>query len=167
MLKKAVFLDRDGVLNQDLGYVHKIRDIKWIDGAIDTIKLFNKLNYLVFVVTNQSGVARNYYSEDDVIKLHLWMKDFLKKNGAVVNQFSYCPHYPLAKIEKYRKDCFCRKPNPGMIVKLINSWQIDKKVSFLIGDKISDVEAANTAGIQGYKFNCENLFKYTKDIMDL
>ena len=103
MLKKAVFLDRDGVLNQDLGYVHKIRDIKWIDGAIDTIKLFNKLNYLVFVVTNQSGVARNYYSENDVIKLHLWMKDFLKKmeQSSINSLIVLIIHYQkLKNIEK-------------------------------------------------------------------
>ena len=165
MFKSAVFLDRDGVINKDLGYVFKIDDVEWINGSIEAIKLLNKKNYHVFVVTNQSGVARNFYSENDVNKLHSWMKSTLKSKNAIINEFSYCPHHPNAINKKYRKKCNCRKPEPGMIDKIIKNWQIDRKSSFLIGDNDTDIEAAYKAKINGYKFTSNNLLYFVKSII--
>ena len=165
MFKSAVFLDRDGVINKDLGYVFKIDDVEWISGSIEAIKLLNKKNFLVFVVTNQSGVARNFYSENDVNKLHRWMKNILKEKNAIINEFSYCPHHPDAINKKYRKEGNCRKPNPGMIDKIIKNWQIDRKSSFLIGDNDTDIEAAYKAKINGYKFTSNNLLQFVQNII--
>ena len=160
-MRRAVFLDRDGVINVDSGYVYKIQDIKWVEGAIETIKRFNEMNFLVFVVTNQSGVGRNYYSEKDVETLHLWMKDFLEERNALIQDFSYCPHHPNAKLRKYKINCNCRKPNPGLILSIVKKWDININKSFLIGDKESDIEAAKNAGMKGYKFNSQNLLNFT------
>ena len=165
MFKSAVFLDRDGVINKDLGYVFKIDDVEWISGSIEAIKLLNKKNFLVFVVTNQSGVARNFYSENDVNKLHSWMKNILKEKNAIINEFSYCPHHPDAINKKYRRECNCRKPNPGMIDKIIKNWQVDRKSSFLIGDNDTDIEAAYKAKINGYKFTSNNLLQFVQNII--
>ena len=165
MFKSAVFLDRDGVINKDLGYVFKIDDVEWISGSIEAIKLLNKKNFLVFVVTNQSGVARNFYSENDVKKLHRWMKNILKEKNAIINEFSYCPHHPDAINRKYRRECNCRKPNPGMIDKIIKNWQIDRKSSFRIGDNDTDIEAAYKAKINGYKFTSNNLLQFVQNII--
>ena len=167
MLRKAVFLDRDGVINKDFGYVYKISDIVWVDGVIETIKLFNKKNYLVFVITNQSGIGRNFYTESDVIKLHIWMKNYLEKENAIIDEFCFCPHHPDACLDKYKIDCKFRKPNAGMITSFIQRFKLDKNLSFLIGDKDSDIKAAENAGIKGYKFNSENLFNFTISNIDL
>ena len=165
MLRSAVFLDRDGVINKDFGYVYKISDIEWIEGVIEAIQYFNNNNYLVFVVTNQSGVARKLYTEADVISLHLWMNNYLRKRNALLSEIRYCPHHPNALINRYKKICNCRKPNPGMILSLIKNWNIDKSSSFLIGDKESDIKAAKNAGIGGYMFESSNLNKFVVSIM--
>jgi D-glycero-D-manno-heptose 1,7-bisphosphate phosphatase len=158
--RPAVFLDRDGVLNIDKGYVYRKEDFIWIDGAKEAVKLLNDLNFYVFVVTNQSGVARGYYTEDDIQKLHQWMNDELSKIGASVNSFYYCPHLPEAVIEKYRVSCDCRKPAPGLILQAMNDWPIDKEKSLMIGDNNKDVEAAKNAGIKGHLFAGNNLYEY-------
>jgi D-glycero-D-manno-heptose 1,7-bisphosphate phosphatase len=158
--KPAVFLDRDGVLNIDKGYVYRKEDFIWIDGAKEAVKLLNDLNFYVFVVTNQSGVARGYYTEDDIQKLHQWMNEELSKIGASVNGFYYCPHLPEALIEKYRVSCDCRKPAPGLILQAMNDWPIDKEKSFMIGDNNKDIEAAKNAGIKGHLFTGNNLYEY-------
>ena len=164
LLKKpAVFFDRDGVLNVDKEYIYRQEDFTWVDGAIDAIKLLNDMDYYVFVITNQSGVARGYYTEDDVIKLHSWMNEELKKSGAMIHGFYYCPHLPEAAIEKYRIQCECRKPAPGMILQAMNEWPVDKEKSFLIGDSGRDVEAAENAGIKGYLFEGGNLLTFLKN----
>ena len=117
-------------------------------------------------MTNQSGVAaRNFYSENDVNKLHSWMKSTLKSKNAIINEFSYCPHHPNAINKKYRKKCNCRKPEPGMIDKIIKNWKIDRKSSFLIGDNNTDIEAAYKAKINGYKFTSNNLLYFVKSII--
>lgn len=157
----AVFFDRDGVLNVNLGFVYLPEDFHWIDGAIKTIKFFNNAKYLVFVVTNQSGVARGYYTEHDVQQLHKWMNAELAKQAAHIDAFYYCPHYPDAKLEQYRKICQCRKPMPGLIQQAIQEWPVKPTQSFLIGDMDTDLKAAATAGIKGYLFNEENLFNFS------
>lgn len=159
---KAVFFDRDNTLTHDKGYTFKVSDLSWIDGAKRTILHFNKINFKVFVVTNQSGVARGYYSEDDVACFHRAMQEDLCGIGAKVDRFIYCPHLKSSKIKNYAKDCDCRKPKPGMITKMITKFDLCRSQSFLVGDSPSDVDAAHAAGISGYLFDQKNLWYYVK-----
>lgn len=159
----AAFFDRDGVLNVDHGYTYRQEDFQWMPGAVETIKYYNEHNYLVIVITNQSGVARGYYTEEDVKKLHRYMATELKKQGAHIDAFYYCPHHLAGKIEKYTKACNCRKPAPGMIHAALGEWLIDKEKSFVIGDKPSDVATAEAVGMKGHLFVGNNLFKYVKE----
>ena len=157
MSKPAIFFDRDGVLNVDVGYLYKIEDFQWIDGAIQAIKYFNDKGYYVFVITNQSGVARGYYKEEDIRKLHQWMNKELAKYGAHIDEFFYCPHHIKGIVPEYSFDCECRKPKIGMIKQALEKYDIHLAGSLLIGDKESDIECAENAGIKGLKFNAEKL----------
>jgi len=165
-LKPAAFLDRDGVLNADTGYVHKPEDFRWIDGAIDTIKLLNEKGYLTIVVTNQSGVARGHYPEQAVIDLHAWMNTQLGAQGARIDAFYFCPHHPEGTIAAYRQRCHCRKPAPGMLLRACAQWPIDKAGSFLVGDKESDLKAATAAGIKAYLFDHPSLLPFVRQITE-
>lgn len=160
LLRPAVFFDRDGVINVDTGYVYLVKDFIWIDGAKEAIRYMNQKNFLVFIVTNQSGIARGYYKERHVNELHFWINKELRKIGAHIDGFYYCPHHPEAKIEQYRKMCNCRKPAAGLILKAFKEWPINTKKSILIGDKETDIEAANNAGIKGYLFNKINIYEF-------
>ena len=152
MLKPAAFLDRDGVINIDKGYVSKIADFEWMNGAIDAIKLLNNNNFLVFVVTNQSGIARGYYSEEDVIALHMYIYIELEKKGTLIDDFFYSPYHPDFP-NLFSELSSLRKPNTGMLEMAARKWSFDKSSSFLIGDKNSDLECANRFGIKGYKLS--------------
>jgi D-glycero-D-manno-heptose 1,7-bisphosphate phosphatase len=146
-LRPAVFFDRDGTLNDDLGYVHRLEDFHWLPGAKDAIRRLNAAGIYVFVVTNQSGVARGLFEEDAVAALHARMREALHEVGAGIDDFRYCPHHPDVGIGPYRRVCTCRKPAPGMILDLIAHWPIDKARSVMVGDKAIDVEAGRAAGI--------------------
>jgi D-glycero-D-manno-heptose 1,7-bisphosphate phosphatase len=146
-LRPAVFLDRDGTLNEDFGYVHRFEDFRWLPGAKDAIRRLNAAGVYVFVVTNQSGVARGLFEEDAVTVLHAGMLEDLRKLGAGIDDFRYCPHHPDVGIDPYRRICACRKPAPGMILDLIAHWPVDPARSVMVGDKAIDVEAGRTAGI--------------------
>lgn len=161
--KPAVFFDRDGVLNVDHGYTYRQQDFVWMTGAIQTIRFFNEHNYQVFVVTNQSGIARGYYSEEDVVLLHKFMNTELNKEGVHIDAFYYCPHHIDGKILKYQKACKCRKPAPGMIHRACQDWSVDIENSFVIGDRTSDIEAANNAGMRGFLFDGDNLYEFVKE----
>ncbi|MBM7866702.1 D-glycero-beta-D-manno-heptose 1,7-bisphosphate 7-phosphatase [Heliobacterium gestii] len=163
--RKAVFFDRDGVINQDIGYLYKIEDFVWNEGAQAAIKRLHQAGYLVIVVTNQSGVARGYYEEAQVVQLHQWMNEELGKVGAHIDDFFYCPHHPEAKVEAYRKRCDCRKPAPGMLVRAQAKWNIDFNDSFLVGDKPRDIEAANRANVAGYLFEGGSLCSFIDGIL--
>ncbi|MDA9508815.1 D,D-heptose 1,7-bisphosphate phosphatase [Bradyrhizobium sp. CCBAU 11386] len=163
MNRPAVFFDRDGVLNEDIGYLYERTKFRWTPGAREAVKAVNDVGYLAFVVTNQSGVARGLYKEADVRDLHAWMAEELAKIGAHIDAFEYCPHHPEATIEPYRRSCTCRKPGPGMITNLMKRFQVDPVRSFLIGDKLSDVEAAAGAGIRGYLFEGSDLQQFIKN----
>jgi D-glycero-D-manno-heptose 1,7-bisphosphate phosphatase len=152
LTRPAVFFDRDGVINQDLGYIHRSDQVIWIDGAKQAIKRCNDLGHFVFVVSNQAGVARGYYAEADIAKLHAWMNRELAAAGAHIDAFEYCPHHEEASIERYRRACRRRKPEAGMITDLLDSRPVNRARSFLIGDKDSDIEAATKAGIAGFRF---------------
>jgi len=143
----AVFLDRDGTLNHDTGYVHRIADFCWLPGAINAIRRLNEGGYYVFVVTNQAGVARGMYDEAAVNDLHRWMNEELRAAGAHVDDIRYCPHHPQANVAAYRTACSCRKPAPGMLLDLMNCWPVVRKGSIMIGDKESDAAAGRAAGI--------------------
>ena len=155
----AAFLDRDGVLNQDKGFIRRPGEFLWIDGAMEAVQHLNSLGYLVFVVTNQSGVARGYYDEKDVKRLHRWINEELGKIGAHVDAFYYCPHHPEATEHAYRRACECRKPSPGMLLQAMAEWPVQRSGSFLIGDQRRDIEAAEAAEIPGHLFEGGNLLE--------
>jgi D-glycero-D-manno-heptose 1,7-bisphosphate phosphatase len=141
MQNRAIFLDRDGVINIDKGYVYKQEDFVFTDGIFEALKYFQKSGYLLFVVTNQSGIARGYYSKSDFLKLTEYMLDEFAKKEIRITKLYYCPHSP----EAY---CQCRKPNPKMLFDAKKEFDIDMKASWLIGDKQSDIQAAMNAGIE-------------------
>jgi D-glycero-D-manno-heptose 1,7-bisphosphate phosphatase len=158
----VVFLDRDGVLNADIGYLWRKEDFIWIPGAPEAVRLFNQRGWQVVVVTNQSGVARGYYEESDVQLLHDWMNEELAKHDAHIDRFYFCPHYPQGTQAKYAVECDCRKPQPGMILRGLAEWRGNPSTSFLIGDKESDIAAATAAGIAGYLFTGANLLDFVR-----
>lgn len=165
MKLKAAFFDRDGVLNVDKSYLYKIEDLEWIDGAKEALAYLTKKGYTVFVVTNQSGIARGYYTVDDMNKLHEFMAQQVAAAGGKIEKFYYCPHLPEGKIAEYAVECDCRKPKPGLILRAFEEYDIDKEAAFLIGDKTRDVESAEAAGIKGYLFSGGNLLNFVKEIV--
>jgi len=162
--RPAIFFDRDGVLNKDLGYVYKKENFIWIPGAMETIEFYKNKGYTIFIVTNQSGIARGYYTEKDVYDLHHWINNELfRQYHVLIDSFYYCPHHPTDGLDKYKIICDCRKPKPGLINKAISEFNIDRKRSYFIGDKDTDMEAAFAADIKGFKFhNKGNLLCFMK-----
>lgn len=141
-MRKALFLDRDGVINVEKEYLYKISDFEFVDGIIDLVKYFQSLGYLIIVVTNQSGIARGYYTIDQFLELTEWMKKEFSKYGAHIDAVYYCPHHPdISGI------CVCRKPKPGMLLQAAREFDIDLENSIMIGDKERDVEAGLNAGL--------------------
>ena len=139
-MTKALFLDRDGIINVDHGYVYKIEDFEFVEGIFDLVKYFSAAGYLLFVVTNQSGIGRGYYSEEDFKVLTRWMLARFEKEGIHIEKVFHCPHSPEAK-------CHCRKPQTGMIDEAMEIYAIDLSASWMIGDKQSDMDLAHYAGI--------------------
>ncbi len=148
-LRPAVFFDRDGVINADLGYVGDASRFALLPGAAQGVRAAAVAGALCFLVTNQSGVARGFYTEADVLALHRHMAEALAREGARFDDIRYCPHLPEAPLAPYRLECACRKPKPGMILDLMARWPVDPARSALIGDKPSDMAAARAAGIRG------------------
>ena len=150
--RPAAFLDRDGVLIEDTGYPHDPAAVRWIAGAPQAVARLNRGGFLVFVVTNQSGVARGFYPEAQVGALHRWMAAELAEAGARVDAWEHCPHHPDAPLAEFRRDCRRRKPAPGMVEDLLRAWPVERAGSFLVGDKPSDLAAAEAAGLPGHLF---------------
>jgi D-glycero-D-manno-heptose 1,7-bisphosphate phosphatase len=151
--RPAAFLDRDGVLNVDTGYVHRPEDFVWIEGAREAVKALNTAGLYVFVVSNQSGVARGMFGLDDVERLHVWINSELARLGAHIDAFYYCPHHPSEGHGPFTRECDCRKPKPGLIQRACAEWPVDVARSFLIGNSARDLEAARRAGIRGISFD--------------
>lgn len=164
-LRKAAFLDRDGVLNVDHGFVVLPRDFEWIDGAKDAIRYLNNAGYLTVVVTNQSGIARGYFTESDFWALHRWIDECLRESGAHLDAVYFCPHLPDAALPTFRIDCECRKPRAGMLFQAIRELDIDPASSFLIGDKPRDCEAAASAAVAAHLFDGSDLLHFVRGIV--
>jgi D-glycero-D-manno-heptose 1,7-bisphosphate phosphatase len=147
--KPAVFLDRDGTLIKDVGYLAEPSEIRLYRGVAQALRKLRAAGYLLFVVTNQSGVARGYFPESSVKKVHRSLQTRLKAQGARIDGFYYCPHYPGAPLKAYAKSCSCRKPNPGMVRQASRSFAVDLKKSYMVGDKLDDLGLAARAGLAG------------------
>ena len=140
MAIKTIFLDRDGVVNKEVRYLYRLSDFEFIDGIFDACLYFQKLGYEIVIVTNQSGITRGYYNENDYQKLTEWMLGQFSDNGIKILDTFYCPHGPESL-------CECRKPKPGMFIEAKDKYNISMKDSWMIGDSESDIKAANAAGI--------------------
>jgi D-glycero-D-manno-heptose 1,7-bisphosphate phosphatase len=151
--RPAAFLDRDGVLNVDRGWTHRPDQLEWVAGAHEAVRLLNEAGFYVFVVTNQSGVARGFYDEAAVKALHAHMQQELEAQGARVDAFYYCPHHPEGSVREFAIACLCRKPGIGMLEQASREWPIDRARSFMIGDRDHDIAAADAFNIRGVKFD--------------
>jgi D,D-heptose 1,7-bisphosphate phosphatase len=160
--RPAVFLDRDGVLNVDHGYVSSRANFEWIPGAIEAVKTLNDAGYYVFVATNQSGIARGLYTEQDMQALHDFMASEFKRKDAHIDDWRHCPFHSEGTIEKFKRVSDWRKPGPGMILDLMKAWPVGRENSVLIGDKESDLQAARAAGIRPLKFDGGNLLNFVR-----
>ena len=162
----AVFFDRDGTLNVDTDYLHEIEKFQWMPGAREAVKYVNDRGYLAIVITNQSGVARGMFGEEEVRNLHAYMNEELGALGAHIDGFYYCPHHPEAKVPAYRQDCSCRKPKSGLIEQACGDFSIDLQRSLMIGDSPRDVECGERAGVRGVLYEGGSLLELVKMSLD-
>ena len=146
-MNKAIFLDRDGTINIDHGYVHQIDDFEFIEGSINALKKLKEMGYLLVLVTNQSGIARGYFTEAQFLQLTEWMDWSLVEQGVDFDGIYYCPHHPDGKGE-FKEDCSCRKPKPGMLLDAMKALNIDPQQSIMVGDKIEDIKAGINAKVK-------------------
>ena len=146
-MSRAVFLDRDGVINIDHGYVHMVDDFEYVEGVFDACRSIKEMGFKLAVVTNQSGIARGLYTEDQFHTLTEWMDWNFAENDIDFDGIYYCPHHPEATVERYKEECDCRKPNPGMFMSAQTFLDIDMENSVMIGDKKEDMMAAQAAGV--------------------
>ena len=149
-MDKAIFLDRDGTINADKAYVYKIADFEFLPGAREALLLLRRAGYRLVIVTNQSGVARGYYTEDDVRALHNWLLETLAREGVDIDGVYYCPHHPEARVEAYRTECGCRKPGLELFYKAASELGLDVNRSIAVGDRAWDLEICRRSGCRGY-----------------
>ena len=145
--RAAVFLDRDGVINRERGYVHLIEEFHFIDGVFAACRNISKAGYRLIIITNQAGIARGHYTEDDYLCLTEWMLNEFRKHGIRIDGVYHCPHHPVYGVGEYHRDCDCRKPAPGMILRAAREHSLDLGRSILVGDKATDIEAGRAAGL--------------------
>jgi D,D-heptose 1,7-bisphosphate phosphatase len=163
--RRALFLDRDGVINVDHGYVGTRDRFEWMPGACEAIRAATDAGWHVFVITNQSGVARGLYDEAAVMALHDWMMDEVRRAGGTIDDIRYCPFHPDGVVPAYRKVSDWRKPSPGMLLDLMRAWELECDRCLLIGDQDSDMAAAEAAGIEALRFSGGNLLEFIRPIV--
>ncbi|MGD0433270.1 MAG: HAD-IIIA family hydrolase [Acetobacteraceae bacterium] len=164
--RRALFLDRDGVINVDHGHIGSRQRFEWTEGALDAIRHATALRWHVFVVTNQSGVARGFYDEAAVTDLLAWIADEARRHGGTIDDARHCPFHPDATVPAYRALSDWRKPAPGMLLDLIRAWELDPARCIMIGDRPSDIRAATAAGMAGHLFPGGNLLSFLRPILD-
>ncbi|MBW2649288.1 MAG: D-glycero-beta-D-manno-heptose 1,7-bisphosphate 7-phosphatase [Deltaproteobacteria bacterium] len=146
---RAVFLDRDGTINEEMGYLDSLEKLRIFPATFDAVRMINEAGMKVVVVTNQSGVARGFFDEDFVNSVHARINEILREKGAFIDRFYYCPHHPTEGVGRYRISCDCRKPAPGMLIRASEELDIDLPSSYVVGDMEKDVEVANNVGARG------------------
>lgn len=149
MKRPAVFIDRDGTINEQMGYVNHISRFVLLPGTAEGIRLLNRHQYLAIIVSNQSGVARGYFPMELIERVHAHMKNLLAKEGANIDGIFFCPHYPRGIVPEYSVECDCRKPRTGLVQRACEEFDIDMKNSYVIGDRCSDIELAERSNLQG------------------
>jgi D-glycero-D-manno-heptose 1,7-bisphosphate phosphatase len=164
-LRGAVIFDRDGVLNRDVEYAFRPDQIEWVEDAAAAVRAVNEAGLFAFVATNQSGIGRGYYTEDDMHALHAWMRDELARSGARIDDIVYSPWHPEAEVERYRRVSDWRKPGPGMILDLLARHPVDPARTVMVGDKESDIQAAEAAGVVGLSFKGGSLLKFLEPVI--
>ena len=149
-MNRAVFLDRDGVINVDKGYLYRIADFEFIPGAREALALLYRAGWRLVIITNQSGVARGYYTEDDVLTLHEWLRETLARDGVQISGIYHCPHHPLGTEARYSRECDCRKPGLGLFCKAASELGLDIDASVAIGDRARDLQICGVSKCAGY-----------------
>ncbi|MBR0070311.1 MAG: HAD family hydrolase [Synergistaceae bacterium] len=157
---KAVFLDRDGTINIDKGYLYRISDFEFLPGAVEALRNLQEAGYLLIIITNQSGIGRGYYTEEDFMRLTDYMKSELAKSGVNISGVYYCPHLPDAEVERYRKICTCRKPSLGLFERAVHDFNIDLSRSYAIGDKERDIAICSVSECKGFLIGRDVLSLY-------
>ncbi|POF34357.1 D-glycero-alpha-D-manno-heptose-1,7-bisphosphate 7-phosphatase [Roseibium marinum] len=165
-LPPVAIFDRDDTLLVDRHYMCDPADIEWVSGAIEAISLLNKKGYKVCVATNQSGIARGYFTEKQMYAFHEAMRSQLAAEGAVIDGFFHCPHHPGGTVAEFTRTCDCRKPLPGLIGQIDRAFPMDRQRSFLVGDKPRDIQAAEAFGIPGHLFEGGSLLDRVLEILD-
>jgi len=165
MDRPALFLDRDGVLNVDHGYVGSQDRWEWVEGAREAVALAAGHGWHVFVVTNQAGVARGLYGEAEVGSLQDWVADELRRAGGTLDDWRHCPYHTEAKVDSFRKESDWRKPAPGMLLDLIQVWDLDPRRCLMVGDRDTDMQAAKAAGVAGHLFPGGNLLEFLRPLL--
>lgn len=165
-MQKAVFLDRDGTINIDRHYVYRKEDFEYIKGAINALQIFENAGFRLVIVTNQSGIARGYYTENDYLDLNKWMIQDLEKKGIHISGVYFCPHHPCGKILQYQVECGCRKPKTSLFWHAAHELHIDMNQSYAIGDKMRDLEICNESGTKGILLQQDETFRGLKKGME-